>query len=226
MTKGVELELNWFKDSANNHYEVSVQPSLQARDGRYYHNWYVYRPHVEIDEAGINLPVPYITQLEMPQPDRTCNTACSAMVLRYLGHNITGTQAFQQLTGDTTSHEVQTRLFQQYGVRSIFRTDLSFTDIEDNLKLNKPVIIGVLHRGSDAFPTGGHMVVVRGITPDGHYIWNDPYGSIHNGYADAARRDIAAVRRNGNGIKVERSIMQARWQTGRHTNAGWGRILL
>jgi hypothetical protein len=85
--------------------------------------------------------------------------------------------------GDTTDHTVQTKVLKGYGVDSHFSYNLSFSDIDKSLAAGKPVVIGILHRGSLSAPTGGHMCVVIGTTPDGKgYYVNDPYGSLNDNY--------------------------------------------
>jgi hypothetical protein len=64
--------------------------------------------------------------------------------------------------GDSTDHTVQTKVLESYGIKSRFNYNLSFADIDKSLSAGKPVVIGILHRGSLSAPTGGHMVVVIG----------------------------------------------------------------
>jgi hypothetical protein len=222
---GESFQLEKYFPADNHHWSVILSKGLLARNGKVYQSWYVFRDHVEIEDGTIDLPVPYITQLEaFTQPHRVCNTACSVMCLQYFGKKITLNEALQRLSGDTTDHAVQTRLISSLGIQSSFHYNLTFNHLDTQLKARKPIIIGILHRGTDAFPTGGHMVVVRGKDARGRYIVNDPYGDIHNGYADAAKGDVLSVRRVGNGVRFERGLMQARWQTRGQTAAGWGRL--
>jgi hypothetical protein len=116
--------------------------------------------------------------------------------------------------GDTTDHEVQTKALSDYGIRSQFSYNLSFADIDCELSAGRPVVIGILHRGSLSNPTGGHMIVVVGKTEGGDYVVNDPYGSLNDGYTG----DVY----NGKGAIYKKSELVARWCP--NGNDGWGRI--
>ena len=92
---------------------------------------------------------------------------------------------------------------------------LSFADIDKSLDAGKPVVIGILHRGSLSAPTGGHMVVVIGKTPDGKgYYCNDPYGSCNDNYTGPVT--------NGKKTIYTKAMLKHRWCPG--GSDGWGRI--
>jgi hypothetical protein len=119
--------------------------------------------------------------------------------------------------GDSTDHAVQTRVLESYGVKSQFSYNLSFADLDKSLSAGKPVVIGILHRGSLSAPTGGHMVVVIGKSPDGaSYICNDPYGSLNDGYTGPVT--------NGKGVKYSVEVLKHRWLENGKDKTGWGRI--
>jgi hypothetical protein len=115
--------------------------------------------------------------------------------------------------GDTTDHAVQTKVLAGYGVKSHFSYNLSFADLDRSLAAGKPVVIGILHRGSLSAPTGGHMCVVIGKKGDG-YVVNDPYGSCNDNYTGPVT--------NGKGTVYSKAMLKARWCPG--GNDGWGRI--
>jgi hypothetical protein len=119
--------------------------------------------------------------------------------------------------GDTTDHAVQTRVLQSYGVRSEFRYNLSFADLDRELSAGRPVCIGILHRGSLSSPTGGHILVVRGKTASGDYVVNDPYGSLNDNYTGPVE--------NGKGAVYKKSVLEKRW-TVDGSKSGWGRVFL
>jgi hypothetical protein len=116
--------------------------------------------------------------------------------------------------GDTTDHAVQTKVLNSYGIKSDFRYNLTFADLDRELSAGRPVVIGILHRGSLSAPTGGHMCVVIGKTPSGDYVVNDPYGSLNDGYSGPVT--------NGKGAVYKRSDLSRRWCP--KGNDGWGRI--
>jgi uncharacterized protein YvpB len=167
------------------------------------------------------LAVPYFNQVDnYRDAHRTCNSSSCAMCLEFLkpgtlkgakGDDAYVTKVFA--IGDSTDHTVQTKVLASYGVKSHFSYNLSFADLDKSLAAGKPVVIGILHRGSDSAPTGGHMVVVIGKKgPD--YVINDPYGSFNDSYTG----DVS----NGKGTVYKRSMLQKRWCPA--GNDGWGRI--
>ena len=165
------------------------------------------------------LAVPYFNQVDnYRDAQRTCNSSSCAMCLAFLkpgsikGDDEYVTKVFA--IGDTTDHGVQTQVLANYGIQSNFSYNLSFADLDKSLSAGKPVVIGILHRGSLSNPTGGHMVVVIGKTQSGDYVVNDPYGSLNDGYTG----DVY----NGKGAIYKKSDLSARWCP--NGNDGWGRI--
>jgi hypothetical protein len=153
--------------------------------------------------------------------NRTCNSSSCAMCLEYFKPGTLkgpkGDDAYVQKVfsiGDTTDHLVQTRVLASYGIKSSFSYSLSFADLDRELAAGRPVVIGILHRGTLSAPTGGHMVVVIGRTPAGDYIVNDPYGSLNDGYTGPVT--------NGKGAVYRRSDLARRWCPG--GKDGWGRV--
>jgi hypothetical protein len=116
--------------------------------------------------------------------------------------------------GDTTDHTVQTKVLSSYGINSRFSYNLSFDDLDRELAAGRPVIIGILHRGSLSSPTGGHMVVVIGKKGE-DYVVNDPYGSLNDGYTGSVY--------NCKGAIYKRIELARRW-TADGPKSGWGRV--
>ena len=119
--------------------------------------------------------------------------------------------------GDTTDHEVQTKVLASYGIKSHFSYNLGFADIDRELAAGRPVVIGILHRGPISAPTGGHMCVVIGTTPDlkGYYI-NDPYGSLNDNYTGPVE--------HGHKTIYTKEVLKYRWLDKGNPGTGWGRI--
>jgi uncharacterized protein YvpB len=169
------------------------------------------------------LAVPYFNQVDnYRDAHRTCNSSSCAMCLEYLKpgtlKGAKGDDAYVQKVfaiGDSTDHAVQTRVLEGYGVKSHFSYNLSFADIDKSLSAGKPVVIGILHRGSLSAPTGGHMVVVIG-KKGSDYVVNDPYGSLNDGYTGAVT--------NGKGAVYKKSDLAQRWLEHGKDKTGWGRI--
>lgn len=174
-----------------------------------------------IDKAAIELDMPFFPQTDnYTQPDRTCNSSSCAMAAKYLGANISGDDEYLQIVlthGDTTDHAAQTEALADYGIESAWYTNLDFDDLDESLAANLPVVIAILHRGSEDTPTGGHIVVVIGRTEDGNYIVNDPYGDCNDGYTS----DVY----NGKGAIYSKTLLKARWLV-EGSKSGWGRLFI
>ena len=187
-------------------------------------NWVkIFRTKVEAPKPLNNLlNVPYYPQTDnYAQPDRTCNSSACAMCLEFLKPGTLvgakGDDAYLKkviAVGDTTDHSVQTKVLASYGIKSDFRYNLGFADLDRELSAGRPVVIGILHRGTLSAPIGGHMLCVIGKTPSGDYVVNDPYGSLNDGYSGPVT--------NGKGAVYKKSDLSRRWCP--KGNDGWGRI--
>lgn len=172
---------------------------------------------------NILLKVPYYPQTDnYRDPQRTCNSSCCAMCLEYFKPGtLKGAKGDDDYIrkvfaiGDTTDHNVQTRVLQNYGIKSAFKCNLTFEDLEKELRAGRPVVMGILHRGPLSKPTGGHMIVAIGLTDKGDIIVHDPYGNLLNGYTTSVF--------DGKGVTYPRSVLQKRW-TVDGPNTGWGRV--
>jgi hypothetical protein len=184
----------------------------------------VYRTAVAKPTANI-LPVPWFPQTDnFRDANRTCNSSSCAMCLEYFKPGtLKGPKGDDEYLrkvfalGDSTDHGVQTRVLRSYGVNSEFRYNLTFADLDRELAARRPVCIGILHRGPLSAPTGGHILVVIGRTPNGDYVVNDPYGSLNDNYTGSVT--------NGRGAVYRRSVLERRW-TPDGPSSGWGRIFL
>lgn len=185
-------------------------------------NWVrIFRSKPELPKSNI-LNVPFYPQTDnFRDPNRTCNSSACAMCLEYFKPGtLKGSKGDDEYIrkvfaiGDTTDHTVQTRVLASYGIKSSFKYNLSFADLDKELSNNRPIVIGILHRGPLSAPRGGHMVVVIGKTSDGNYVCNDPYGSLNNGYSGPVT--------DGKGVVYKRSELSRRWCP--NGNDGWGRI--
>ena len=185
-------------------------------------NWVrIYRAKTEQKVSEV-LNVPYFPQTDnYRDAQRTCNSSACAMCLEYFKPGtlvgLKGDDAYVRKVfsvGDTTDHAVQTKVLESYGVKSTFSYNLSFADLDRELANGRPVIIGILHRGTLSRPVGGHMLVVIGKKGE-DYVVNDPYGSLNDGYTSLVY--------NGKGAVYKRSELARRW-TPDGPNSGWGRI--
>jgi hypothetical protein len=187
-------------------------------------NWIrIFRTTISAPKAPGILNVPYFPQTDnYRDPNRTCNSSSCAMCLEYFKPGtLKGTQGdddyIQKVfsTGDTTDHSVQTSVLASYGIKSEFRYNLGFSNIDKEIASGRPVVIGIYHRGTLSYPSGGHMLVVIGKKGE-DYVVNDPYGSLNDGYTGAVS--------NGKGAVYKKSDLQYRWLEKGKDKTGWGRI--
>jgi hypothetical protein len=191
-------------------------------------NWVrLYRsPSTPSKPSGILLNVPWYPQTDnYALPDSTCNSSACAMCLEFLKPGSLppgpkGDDAYLRkvlAVGKSTDQSVQTRVLQGYGLNSVFRTNLDFSDLDRELASGRPIVLGILHRGPTHRPTrnSGHMIGCIGKTDKGDYIFHDPYGSLHNGYSGPVSQ--------GRQVIYSRMELEKRW-TADGSKSGWGRI--
>lgn len=200
---------------------AKLDPSL-LMDNSEWVTTYRNKPEPKPEEPDLALPVPFYPQTDnYTQPDRTCNSSSCAMALEYFKPGTLkgkkGDDAYLRevfSVGDTISHTVQTEVLESYGIKSSFKTNLSFDDLDKELEAKRPVVIGILHRGTLSEPSGGHMLVVIGKNKYG-YICHDPYGDLYDGYTSSVY--------NGKSAVYEKHVLASRW-TVEGPGSGWGRV--
>jgi Peptidase_C39 like family len=165
---------------------------------------------------------------------RMCNTSSNAMVASYLlavcglpnplievakkdgiGEDDVFLLDYVHEFGDSTDHDAITRALRKLGIESEFHYDLTIDDLRKSLGLGIPMVLGVLHHGSVAAPSGGgHMIAAVKLEADGNTaICYDPYGEGFS-YQDT----------NGKAVKYPiNPTLTARWLCG-DPRGGWGRI--
>ena len=202
--------------------EVDIDPKLIEDSA----NWVrIFRTQPEILKSTIPA-VPFYPQTDnYTLANSTCNSSSCAMALEFLKpgtlKGAKGDDAYLRKVlalGSSTDHNVQTKVLESYGVYSTWKQNLSFADLDREISLGKPVVIGILHRGSLNYPTGGHILVVIGKSADSNsYIVNDPYGNLMDGYTT----DVY----NGKGALYSKYVLEKRW-TVDGPNTGWGRVFV
>ena len=228
----IDLEnfFKYYKKDLKHHQEAvkeleaaltKAAPELLEDDAAWV-NTYRNKPEPKPEEPELALPVPFYNQVDnYTQPERTCNSSACAMALEYFrpgtlqgpkGDDAYVKEVFSK--GDTADHAVQTKVLEEYGVKSEFKYNLTFDDIDKELKEKRPVVLGILQWGSLQYPTGGHMIVVIGKDKNG-YICHDPYGDLYDGYTSSVY--------NGRSVVYERYVLEKRW-TVEGPGSGWGRI--
>ncbi len=189
-------------------------------------NWVrIYRTKIEKAKSSLFLDVPYYPQTDnFVLPDSTCNSSSCAMCLEFLkpGSLPTGPKGDDAYLkkvlalGNSTDHSVQTKVLQSYGLSSVFGYNLNFSDLDAELAVGRPIVLGILHRGPESSPTGsGHMICCIGKTDNGDYFCRDPYGSLLDGYSGPVS--------NGRQVVYSKKMLEKRW-TVDGSGSGWGRI--
>jgi hypothetical protein len=144
-------------------------------------------------------------------PHRTCNSSASAMwldwVMRATGRSGLGGDDRYLSTvlgfGDTIYHEHQTSAIKKYGFRSKWLEDGDHNLLDSLVAAGIPVAVNILHRGTQAAPRGGHIILLCGKR-DGVWIAQDPYGTLESGYSDV----------DGEHSQISDREFLARWQGG------------
>ena len=104
------------------------------------------KPEPKPEDPELVLAVPYYPQTDnYTQPERTCNSSSCAMTLEYFRPGtLNGPKGDDDYIrkvfniGDTTDHAVQTAVLNDYGVKSEFRYDLDFVDLDRELPRRDP----------------------------------------------------------------------------------------
>jgi hypothetical protein len=188
-------------------------------------NWVrIFRTQPEVPKTT-TLAVPYYPQTDnFSLPDSTCNSSACAMCLEFLKPGSLpagpkGDDAYLKKVlalGNSTDHSVQTKVLHSYGLSSVFRYNLNFSDLDAELTSGRPVVLGILHRGPESRPTGsGHMITCIGKNDKGDYVCLDPYGSIHSNYTGPVQE--------GRQVVYSKKMLEKRW-TVDGPGSGWGRI--
>lgn len=206
-----------------------IKVALKETSFKGFNTWYVFSGHVELKNNDGSLVLPPELKLNVPfypqtdnyrDPHRTCNSSSCAMAAKFLGAAISGDDDYVERVfriGDTTDHGVQTEVLATLGIKSEWRTDLDFSDLDRELLKGRPIVIGILHRGPLHAPIGGgHIIVCVGRTETG-YICHDPYGCVLDGYSS----DVD----NGRFVEYSRDVLYHRWLLATPRN-GWGRVFL
>lgn len=200
--------------------QANTQPKTLEGFAKMWSDWNLTAPK----NPELRLKVPYFQQVDNKyEPMRTCNTSSCAMVAKFMGAKISGDDQYYQKVikyGDTTDHGAQTKALAELSIKSVWHTDLGFEDLDKSLASGLPVVIGILHRGTIASPTGGHMIVVIGRTANQDYICHDPYGSL----LDAGGGYTGTVN-NGNAVVYPRYVLTRRWLP-EGEKSGWGRLFM
>lgn len=123
--------------------------------------------------------IPYINQLTSSSGKgfRECFSASSAMLASvYLGKNISLTKynSIRSKFGDTTVSGSHIQALSELGIKASVEDNGSLEEVEKLILKGKPVVIGLNHNNAS-----GHFIMVTGITKNGDFIVNDPFGVLN-----------------------------------------------
>jgi uncharacterized protein YvpB len=150
---------------------------------------------IEITPKRKVLGVPYFSQLDNPRdPFVTCNVTSIAMVLAFHGRRSRNPR--QQLEDELyqwvidrhgrqarTDNSVLQMLYRAYGFGGNFGTTRTWSQIQQEIIANRPVVIG------GYFTHGGHIITIIGFDEQG-YIVHDPYGNALTGYSQTEGKSL------------------------------------
>lgn len=187
--------------------------------------WWVFGPHTEGLNLGVQLKVPYQSQRDnYRDASRTCFSSSCAMALMFLRPGVIGSdddyieQVFR--FGDSTDASAQIRALEYFGLKAEFRENGSVEGLQELLQSGVPVPCGILHHGSPSAPSGGgHWICVIGYGDDalapggGRFIVHDPWGEIDHTSGTYPSS-------NGEARRYSYGLMRSRW-TVEGPGSGW-----
>ena len=159
---GVEGErFNYAKDIER---QLNKTGSVQNQGGQ------IYKPQSSSS-------IPYINQRTAlnGEGDRQCFSAVSTMVANGYGVrvNYDDYNKLRSRYGDTTLSSSQVSALRSLGLNATVEDNGSIDELQQLAKSGRPVGIGINHNDGS-----GHWIVVTGVTPNGDFIVNDPYGQL------------------------------------------------
>ena len=165
------------------------------------------------------LKVPYFSQRDnYTDASRTCFSSSCAMLLEFLKPGTLpgpkGDDAYLKRVfsiGDSIYPAVQTQALASFGLKTKFVTNATFSQLDSQLWQNKPVPIGILHKGPANAPSGdGHWIIVIGKKEDSSapggawYVVHDPWGEIT--HSSGTYQSV-----NGESKLYSKSLLKSRW---------------
>lgn len=152
---------------------------------------------IDVPQGGMNIPLYF--QFDFPQTvcyfdgepksaaSSGCGAACASMVIAYLTGNTQQTPytlfkwAYDngQYWGSGLGHSCLSKLVSLYGINGTW-IENDASKITAALQAGHPIIAEM---GPGIFTTGGHYIILRGITDDGYVLVNDPGNRNRNKYA-------------------------------------------
>ena len=164
-------KIYWGYGEEGNRYQYSrdIEKQLRRNGSIQNQGGKVYQPQ--------SSSVPYINQRAAlnGEGDRQCFSAVSTMVANGYGVSISydDYNNIRSRYGDTTVSSAQTGALRSLGLNASVSDNGSVNELARLAQSGKPVGIGI-QPGSGS----GHWIAVVGLTPQGDFIVNDPYGQL------------------------------------------------
>lgn len=182
-------------------------------------------PKTAAADIPTELPVRYYYQFDSTSGEghRMCNSSTNAMVVKYEKPNALSDSynaddeylARVKRYGDTTDHGAQLKALAFFGIHPQWRKDLTWADVDSQLRKRKPVPIAIYHKGPASAPYGGHCLLVIGKVGNSYRV-HDPAGEldlINGGYGLGG---------SGKGVVYSKANLDRRWRVG---GEAWGYLL-
>lgn len=189
-----EAQISMLKELMGARYAGMLMQLVDSAIGKPATDW---SSIIDVPKGG--MPIPLYFQFDYPQTicyidgvaksvkTSGCGATSVSMVITYLTGNTSQTPytlfkwAYNNgyYTGDGLGHSCLTKLASLYGVKGVW-IENDAAQITAALKAGHPV---VAHMGPGIFTSGGHYIVLRGITDDGYVLVNDPGSRNKNKYA-------------------------------------------
>jgi hypothetical protein len=155
-------------------------------------NYFAFRRHPppkDMKLPGIDLEVPYFSQQKLPDSIswKTCSPTSLTMVMNFHGVKVSPLEVAEKCYDSYNdiygNWPYNIAVAHGYGFTSWVDRHNSFSEMATELQEGFPVILSIAFgegelKGSPVNQTDGHLIVVRGFTPDGNVICNDP--AFHN----------------------------------------------
>jgi hypothetical protein len=223
ITKDTAYEMDGAECVSSSLLEIKPDGSkiLKTPKGNFVYNDNAPTPKMKEKPKGVLLRVPFWKQTDnYRDPNRTCFSSSMAMMVEYyLPDELPNDDTYVKTVfsiGDTTDPNVQLEALKRHGITGLYSQEMGFGYLDSSLSTGNPIGLGILHRGPLSAPTGGHWIVCTGVSADGSkYRFNDPYGSVLNGYTGPVDE--------GKEVWYSKEVLQARW-TAEGPNSGWGML--
>jgi hypothetical protein len=166
----------------------------------------------------LNVPYEYQLDNKSGTGNRECFSSTCAMIAKYYKKVSTDDSynLIRSKYGDTTSAEAQIATLRSLGLNARFIMNGNASLLENEIRNNRPVAVGWLHKGPASAPIGsGHWSCCVGFT-ETEFIFHDPNGEadmVNGGYVNNSANA-------GVNVSYSRKNWLKRWEIN-GKNTGW-----